>query len=320
MRRSWRYAASWAVTLLLLGWILYRVPWSEVWSHLGQVRVWPLLLAGALSLLGNAWLTCEKYRLILRGLGIRMRLWEVVLMKLGSVPLKNVLPLKSGEIVRLVYLRRIHGVSYLKGGASVIVNLVCTLVGLGLLMLPGYVALMDERVAWVLAGLLGAVTLLAMGMRGEGKEAEQARRPRDGERILARGLKGAWQVAAELRPMGLARVLGYSISFEGIKAINYGLIFMAMGISVPWAQLSRSIPPLILLSSLPISVMGLGIREGGVLLAFSETTSEANLVSAGLWVSVVEGLVPLMAGLALLRPFLHSLLSGAGRRGEEEAQ
>ncbi len=318
MKRSWRYVASWGVTLLLLGWVLHRVPWTEVWSNLGQVKVWPLVFAGILSLVGNAWLTCEKYRLILSGLGIEMRLWEVVLLKLGSVPLKNVLPLKAGEIVRLVYLRRIHGVSYLRGGASVILNLACTLLGLGLLMLPGYVAFMDERAGWVLAGLIGVLSLLALGAGGEKREAGQGDEGGKLARPVSSGLRGAWEVASGLGPVGLARLLGYSITFEGIKLVNYALIFVAMGITVSWGQLFRAIPPLILLSSLPISVMGLGIREGGVLLAFSEATSEANLVSAGLWVSVVEGLVPLMAGLALLRPFLNALLNGKGRLKEGE--
>jgi SAM-dependent methyltransferase len=108
----------------------------------------------------------------------------------------------------------------------------------------------------------------------------------------------------------LARLLGYSLAFAGIRLVNYGLIFSALGVSVPWDALSRKVPFLILLSDLPVSVMGIGVREGGVLMAFSDMGSEVNLVSAGLWVSVVEGIVPLVLGLLLLKPFLNRLLNG----------
>jgi glycosyltransferase 2 family protein len=317
MRRWGRYLLSWGVTIGLLWWVLHRLAWHDVWAQLSQVHLAPLALACLLSIMGNAWLACEKYRLILRGMGFDLDLREVILMKLGSLPLKNVLPLKTGELTRLVYLQRNHKVSYIRGGASVLLNVGWSVLAVGMIMIPGCALALSLTLAWVSLGLLSIWVLLVL--LGLGKRAERGRqwRPRPGGSTVGHALA----LARSIGPAGFIRLGGFSIAFEGVKVVNYALIFHAMGLLPPLDQFLRATPPLILLSSLPFSIMGLGLREGSVLMAFSSTGSEASLVSVGLWVSVVEGVVPLLAGLLLLKSFMTRLLASPAndsvdRRGE----
>jgi glycosyltransferase 2 family protein len=313
VKRWGRYALSWGMTLGLMGWVLHRVPWGEVWAEGARVNAMPVVVAAALSILGNAWLACEKYRLILRALGVEMALSEVILLKLGSLPLKNVLPLKSGEVVRLVYLQRAHGVSYLTGGVSVVLNLGLSVLAVGMMMAPGYVWAASEGLAWAILALLGVLCLVAMawpGM-GSGPVGNGGRGGGGGGSPVQKALS----LLRDMGPAGLVRLVGFSLGFEGLKVVNYGLVFLAMGLTPALDHFLRVTPPLILISSLPFTVMGLGLREGSVLVAFSSTAGEASLVSAGLWVSVVEGVVPLLAGLALLKPFMNRLLTASSRAG-----
>jgi hypothetical protein len=261
-------------------------------------------LACCLSIFGNVWLACEKYRLILRALGVELSSWEVILLKLGSLPLKSLLPFKSGELVRVVYLRRTRGVSYAKGGASVILNLGCTLLALGLLMTPG---LLLPALGWWAGPAVFLVFLLPVGLARQVAKGQPSP-PDAGQGRLGASMERVRAALGALGTSGLVQLWGYSVAFEGIKVVNYGILFLAMGILPSWEQISRAAPLLILFSSLPISVMGFGIREGGMLLAFARNASEVNLVSTGLWVSVVEGVVPLLVGLLLLKPFFDRLV------------
>lgn len=307
MKRLSRYILSWAVTVGLLLWVLHRVPWGEVWARAAGVWALPLVGAMLLSILGNAWFACEKYRLILRSLGTEMSPWEVILLKLGSAPLKGLLPLKSGELVRLVYLRRNQGLSYARGLVSVALNLGWTVVALGFILIPGHLAQWAGPLGWAAGPVL--VILLASGM------LLAARRWANGHcegsvSWLPAGALQVWKGLWGGGPRHVARLLGFSIAFEGIKVLDYALVFAAMGITVPWGHFFRTVPLLILFSSLPVSIMGLGIREGGVLLAFSGAAADCDLVGAGLWISFVEAMVPVLVGLLLLRPFMSRLMNG----------
>jgi hypothetical protein len=305
MRRLWRHALSWAVTLGMLLWVLDRVPWGDVWARAAGVWPAPIAAAAALSILGNAWFACQKYRLILRSLGTEMRLRDVILLKLGSAPLKGLLPLKSGEVVRLIYLQRTQGLSYVRGVVSVALNLGWTVLALGLIMLPGHLGQGAGPLGWYagagLVALLGSAIWLAGRNRAPGHRV----------RTVSWLPPEAWEIWRGLWGLGsghTARILLFSLAFEGIKVLNYGLVFAAMGISVPWGDLFRIAPLLMLLSSLPVSIMGLGIREGGVMIAFSGAAADAHLVGAGMWISFLEAILPVLLGAILVKPFMGRLL------------
>ncbi len=317
MRRLLRYILSWSVTVGLLLWVLHRVPWGEVWARAAGVWTLPLIGAMALSILGNAWFACEKYRLILRSLGTEMSPWEVVLLKLGSAPLKGLLPLKSGELVRLVYLRRNQGLSYAKGAASVVLNLGWTVVALGLMVVPGHLGQWAGPLGWA-AGPVLVILLASSMLLGARRWATSGHCGRPVSWLPA-GAMDIWRGLWGAGPGHMARLLGLSVAFEGIKVLNYALVFAAMGIMVPWGHFFRTVPLLILFSSLPVSVMGLGLREGGVLLGFSGAAADSELVGAGLWISFVEAMVPVLVGLLLLRPFMSRLMDGDAVRGGQRA-
>ncbi len=307
MKRTWRYLFIWSVTVFLMIWVFHRVPWKEVWINGTEAKPFPILVACALSLLGNVWAACQKYRLILKSLGTPLGFREVVLLKVGSIPLKNLLPFKSGEALRVIYLRRTHGLSYLRGGASLVMNLGWSLVALGLLVIPGYLIHEYGFISWAFAAFLGlfpvfTIRALVFYRNSVGPENKAS----DKASIIQR----AWKILEGQSSGDIARILWLSFIFEGIKVLNYGIIFYAMGISISWEMVLQTAPLLVLISSLPISVMGLGIREGGLLVVFAGVAGNADLVSVGLWVSVVEGIVPLVLGLVLLKYFLTRLMDG----------
>ena len=313
MRRLWRHALSWAVTLGMLLWVLDRVPWGDVWARAAGVWPVPIAAAAALSILGNAWFACQKYRLILRSLGTEMRLRDVILLKLGSAPLKGLLPLKSGEVVRLIYLQRTQGLSYVRGVVSVALNLGWTVLALGLIMLPGHLGQGAGPLGWYagagLVALLGSAIWLAGRSRAPGHRLG----------TVSWLPPEAWEIWRGLWGLGsghTVKLIGFSLAFEGTKVLNYGLVFAAMGISIPWDHFFRTVPLLVLFSSLPVSVMGLGIREGGVLVAFSGAAADADLVGSGLLISFVEAMVPIVVGALLLRPFMSRLIGAERARGD----
>lgn len=299
-KRKW---LCWAITVGALFWVFHRVPWAQAWGRAVEADLGLLGLAAGLSLIANIWFGCEKYRLILRALGADLSCKEVILLKMGSIPMKALVPMKLGEVARLVYLKRVHGVSWGRGGMSVLLNLACAAVALGILSTGGWILCGQ---GFGLGALLCFLTLVPLAIITSALVSW----PR-GFIGWLRQFPGGVALEEALGRLGskaAAGLLAYSISFEGMKVLNYGVVFLSMGIEPQWDQVLTTVPLLILASSIPLSLMGIGAREVGVLLAFSGWASDESLVGAALWVSMLEGVLPVTAGLFLMRSFLGKLL------------
>jgi len=153
--------------------------------------------------------------------------------------------------------------------------------------------------------------------------------PADGRinRIIERDLKPFWND----RPL-LLRTAGISICFHIVQCSSLMLIGNAISMHVDWRYYFIFHPIVTVLSAIPISIAGLGIREGGYIwfLQRQGIAIDAATAFGILWFivllasSAVGGIVYLVGGAAVptfrSRPVAGGAQAATGAAGADETQ
>lgn len=207
----------------------------------------------------------------------------------------------GGDAVRAYKLARLSG-SGKASVASVIVDRYLALYGLVVVSAAGMLFSPELR-AVVPAGLLvlalggGALPLLAPWLLG---------------REACRGTRERWSVLQRLVDLTAApaagalavRIGALSLVIQYLQAVMHFFIILALGLTVSLPYVLAFIPLMILISSMPVSVNGLGIREGSLVfflgrVGIAPTSALAvGMLSLGmlLLVGAVGGIVFLLEG------------------------
>ena len=115
---------------------------------------------------------------------------------------------------------------------------------------------------------------------------------------------GEASTAFPSNPRVLLEVTLIALLFHVVQILLFFSILSCMGVEIPLPYLFAALPIVNIISTLPLSWMGLGVRDGLFLLFFTPTymTKESAVLFATLWLfaimsaSLVGGLVAVLSG------------------------
>lgn len=290
----WRYALAVGV-IVLLG---VLVDFRAVTSALTNAHPsW--LAAGFVAMLGAFVLTTWKWLLLLRSRGNKLRLRELIRLNLFAAFYASVLPGQlAGEAVKIARLARRSDSDRSTLLASVVVDRITSLIGLCLLGMLG-MAMSHHRSLTglvLLSSTIGVIVVVGTGVLVTtafgAKRLEQHSGRRGQIARHARSLIDAVQSFNRPRIVLVASLLcgvGYQFGLTiGVWAFEHSL-----GLSVPLADLAWIFAVASVAQMLPVSVAGIGTREGAFIyllglqgvaaptaLAFSLLIFTTNLIMA----------------------------------------
>jgi glycosyltransferase 2 family protein len=268
---------------LLILWILHMIDWEKMFEIAKKASVSYLVaafLAVQLTVLSSVW----KWKLLIADENGRE---NVSLLKLGrfyyvGLFFNNFLPGSvGGDVVRVYYLGRIIGLS--KAAASVAFERLTSGIALVAIALFSSFFLKTSKTV-TLAVLLVAGIVVVLGILGYLliKKGPKGKIPTSvavsntkfkGLITAKKGLAQMLQTIANYRRKGLiwwGMVSILSILFQvGLAWINQ-LLFLALGINIPWLDLLMIITIISVITMLPVSVNGLGVREGSYVFFFQQ--------------------------------------------------
>ena len=284
------------VGLLLLGGLLASTDWRAFGGHLRAAEPGPVALVVIGYTLGQV-LSAYKWRLLARAVGFEPSLRACVSYYFGGMYLNLFAPSTlagdagrglllaggregAGRALRSVLADRVSGLVMLVWVSA----LGCAALfppGLPAGVCSGVIAAAAGTVLvwWLLPGLLTRRLPPGHLIRRAGEKLFEPYRSRPGLVLGACGL-----------------ALGFHVFQIGLLV----LLADALSISVPLSYLLVCVPLITMLSSAPLSVGGLGVREGGYVFFLSRVgvgQNEALALSLG-WTAVVFA-VGLIGGLAL---------------------
>jgi uncharacterized protein (TIRG00374 family) len=296
-----------AFSLALMGFLVARIPLALVWQALRSARPEWLGSAAALLLTSNLF-GSYQWGCLLRAVDIRIPLWKVVAYYHVGLFFNNFLPANiGGDIARVADASR-YGPTRAAAVSTVVLDrLIGTvaLAGLALLTtLPAidrfHLTLVYLAVVGFFAlslGLLWAIfhpALLPLVERTLARIGLGALKPHlDDLAARLAGFRG--QRRLFLRLIAVALVVQVSRIFVHV------LVARALGLSVPLPYFFLFVPLLAVIVSLPISLNGIGVREGaGVVLFGLVGVSRAHAFSLQFTTYLVAVAVSLLGGLVFL--------------------
>lgn len=254
--------------------ILFRsISWSELFASFTHVQHSDLLIGLSIGTLGVV-ISSYQWRVLLQGETIRFDLADLINLYLVGTAFSHFLPTgMGGDAVKAVYVGRESGKN--EGSASAVV--MSRVTGFFGMLLIAIVVLIFQFshfsstiTVWFLllslivgAMIFGAVffaTLLPKIFKGKWMQ----------HRIFASASKigiALSETAKRPRSLGVATI--YGIAFWVVACLNYYAYAHAIGLHIPLYFYFVAIPLVSLVTFLPISINGFGIRESAFVYIFA---------------------------------------------------
>lgn len=260
-----------AVSTGLLYFVLTKVGARNVIDALGDAGAFSFLFATGLFVL-MVFLTSVRWGLLLqRNIGAI----ELFRLQMLGTFFNTFLPgLVGGDAVKIYYLYKKAGMGT-EAVASVFMDRYlgyAALMTLGLISYPfGLGSFYGTWITWVLPSMVAAFTLGSLVVFG----LEIGRSRFESLSKVYGYFRSYWS-----RKAVLAKAMAIGLMVHSISALMVFTLSRGMGEDIPLATLLVFIPVISTLAALPVSVGGIGIREGAMILLLGTVGVEADRATA----------------------------------------
>lgn len=281
-----------AITIGLVALLAWRVDGREVVAALRNVHWGYWGLAFATYLVSQA-VSARRWAGLARALGFAESYPRFLKLYFEGVFFNQCLPSSiGGDVVKAVRLGQTPGERVLAGGTV----LADRLTGLAALLVLALTGVLQEALSLPgggVAAVAGALTLaalagarLAVGVVGWFAQGLGPGRPAG--RMLARF------EPYRRRPSILYRAIGWSFVVQILVVVQVMLLGRSLEVDAPWTAYLIAAPTVSLISTVPASIGGIGLREGGLVELLAPYGVRAEL---GVAVGLLWFLVALSSGL-----------------------
>ena len=268
-----------------------------------------LALTLALSVLWHVFFGADKLWRVLKALGIEVSFRRVLFWRLGSGPLRAVLPVDAGEIFDVVFLWREKNTQVSAAAGAVAFESGLNLIGASFwlavgLVLSGAPSAFSGGAAVGFLGLFFALFFFATPVHAALVHLAEKLSGRLGR--FAAGVLGPFARASAGRKLFFA---AYGIVFQIRPLLVCWLLFRAFGYSPDPAGLITAASLAFFAGHAP-SASGLGPREAAVMVFFAGYAPPAVLFSVGFSLTLFVHIIPMLAGAPWALWFLGRLWGG----------
>ncbi len=301
-RKSVTVSVQLTISIVLIAVLAFKTDLNSLTAQIrGQSYGW-LMLAAAVTLL-QIFLAALRWLEVLRGLGSSLSVGSVLKVSfVGNFFNAWLLGIAGGDVIRAV-LMPAHALGRAAVVYSVLFDRVAALAGLGLVILPITALGLDpltHEPAVMISLAVAALPLLGLYAAGPALRILMSWRVTMASRLI--GIGHSWTTLNRAWPRLLA-ALAVSAACVVAVALTAYCVARAQHLAVPFGRFLILIPPVVLLSSLPVSIGGWGVRESAMVIAMASVgvpTENAVLVSVQMGLLAAAMSIP--GGFLLLVP------------------
>lgn len=298
-----QYAISLAVSLLLLGLVVWVVDFKQVIPALLRIKWSMFVILLALSAFFNVVLYSDRWRRMLSYMGYKHTLDEVILIHLGTGAMHLLVPIQTGEVVTAYALaKRKNGPPALYFGSIAYGKYLNLIVMLGIIGI-GFLFSNNLPVPSIGSAVLIFIAITGIGVVFEVKKVRNwvyiltSKFGKRSEKLFTE----LFTVFEDLSFGNKIFLLAYSFVFQFTEIFICYLLFRHMGINIPIGSLLIILGLIILVSSLPLTIAGAGTREALCLVLLRPYTDDATAVAAGILYTFIEYVFPMLVGIPWMR-------------------
>ncbi|MCD4781356.1 MAG: flippase-like domain-containing protein [Candidatus Omnitrophica bacterium] len=306
-----------AVTCVIFYYLKSVVDFQQTFQLISRVKSASLLTGIAISILLNIFLCAFIKQTILAYMNYPMSYMNALFIRCGSLPYKLIPTVKNTEIFSVYYLKKYHHVPLIEGLLSnVIANIIhlitiliffalgCLLYG----MRQGELIIYQKY--FMIMAVMGVVVMFSLCLFILKKETAKkilflfcfARESR-----LFQLFKKNIDLWHGLSLKKLLFLLVLSMGYQISELLICFVFARSYGLVIPLGALFLYMPLVVLLTQLPVSISGFGVREGAYIIFLAHFAPKETLLALGLLVFFVHQIVPVLLGLLFFVPFSHKL-------------
>ena len=303
---AWKLALRIAVTVVFLLVLLSKAHGVEnaiPSNH--HVLTAVLLVAAVLMTLIGVVLSAWRWQTVLHVFSANVPLPRLTRHYLASLFVGSTLPSTiGGDVLRVS--RASNDVGSPTAFASVVLERLTGFIALPLLVVAGFVvqpSLIDHERTWIallVAGITFTVLVLILYIAGHPRIAGRFAERENWTRFIGAVHTGVDRVRRE--PSRAFSVLGTAVIYQLSVVAVFALVFRALDLDVPLAAVLALTPAVLMIQVLPISIGGLGVREGAIAFFFHswDVNARQALAAGLLWFGALV-VVSMLGAPAFLR-------------------
>jgi len=286
------------VSIAILVYLFRTIDFAEVWQLFKNVHVEYLVIALGLYLIGQ-FFCAYRWKLVASVMGFQNSFREFFTYYFIGMFFNLFLPTAIGGDVGKCYYLAKGNKKILRAVVSVLADrgtgliVLIMIAGISLTMLNG-ITLPSSLPAGILMGntlvFIGLVVPIFAG-----------------KYLLRLGEKVSLLLTYWKQPLPLIKAIGISFIFHALIIIIHILIGLSLEMNIPWKFYLFVVPLVVTVSMLPISLSGIGLREGAYVffLAFVNVPKTEALTFAFGWFTIMV-MSSLAGGIVFA---IHSLVS-----------
>lgn len=297
--------------------ILTKINFIGTLEAIRTVKIKYLLLCISISTLVNIFMYTDIRRVIWRNIQHTLDYKELLFIRLGSLPFKVIPSFKNTDIVSAIYIKKFHNIPITEGILTNVIANIFDLISILLMFAAGYLFSLIYHIdlsyyqhyftiIFIISILLIAFLYSFLLNQNIGKN------------ILAFFFLGKKSKHLDLLTKNMSMwkdlpgsknmfLLSYSFIFQLSELIIFYIFSKSFGLQIPFTKILLYIPLIIIISQLPISFSGLGVKEGAYVLFFLNFATNEVILAIGLMTFFVNQVIPIFIGSIFTIPFLHKL-------------
>lgn len=274
--------------------LFYKVDIDPLVNILHSVNVVYITIACVIALVFRLLIYPFVWHEILVKAGVHIKYAHVFMVNTSVLPLKLLLPFKMMEIARAGGLLVFSNVEFPVAASSLVFLKLVSFAGS--LMLAALSGMLQKKL-WFLAALLLAFLIysVSFGFLRNLHSILIKKMPRYKEKINQAFI--CFNSISFVRKIQLSI---YAVIFLLGELITIYFVFHSLGSNISVYAILCYIPVISLISSLPVSVHGIGLRETLIVTSLTVYGSKELLLAAGLLMSSVYFILPALIGAIIL--------------------
>ncbi|MEI8343324.1 MAG: lysylphosphatidylglycerol synthase transmembrane domain-containing protein [Candidatus Moraniibacteriota bacterium] len=292
------------ISLTFITWLILKINWQDVLAHCRQLTVVSIVVYLVILLIGMV-ISAYKWQLLAEFKDFNYSLKKYFQLYLTGTFLNNFFPsFIGGDTYRAYQLGKKNG-RYVSATASVVMDRVTGL--LGAMILAVFFAAFNWKVVAahrVLVIIIGIVILVLMGLF-VGELIANLPIWKKLSRFIPKKVSEVIKDFAQYqgsKAFSTSIAIGVLYSFVGLACVNYAL-FWALGIKIGILNYLTVIFLISIVSSIPVSVNNLGIKEWAYVTFFGFFGVASSAVVT---VALVSRILQMLVSFAALPMYLNS--------------
>lgn len=301
-----RFLLLLAATIIIFIFLFSNISFEGVLDSIESVDLRIICLTLLISIIGNIFIPAYRWRIILRKMKCKVSFRDCLFIKLSNKPLLKILPFRTGEFFKIVYLKHLYKIPYSKGVASIAVEYFLNFIILIVLMsIGGLIYLYKSYITVGLGAFISTTSLCFLLPICKGKTFRLKFFSKFINKFSRVSMKRSKNVRMILQDH---KILFCTVSLSLAELVNVYLLSKTIGILFPLWAILGFMPIVIFAGLFKLSFGGMGVREWLITVLFFHFASPEKLLALGILYSFIEHIIPVLMGGLLSGVFLKEAL------------